>query len=155
VCRCTKDSTQLDLSACKVWTRFLEVHYERLGGDGLPSHKEITVIFFPTLFDCVPSPEVWQTQWIERQQAKLKLEAASKEEKVFPLSPNVLLFPMVCCKCLEREKTVVPQLTISIVCCELFLNQVSWFLNLMHAFAHHQGGLESLHLKPPCSVYWQ
>ncbi len=69
------------------------------------------MIFFPTLFDCVPSPEVWQTQWIERQQAKLKLEAASKEEKVFPLSPNVLLFPMVCCKCLEREKTVVPQLT--------------------------------------------
>jgi len=84
VIRCTKDSTQLDLTACKVWTRFLEVHYERLGGDGLPSHKEITVIFFPTLFDCVPSPEVWQTQWIERRQAKLKLEAASKEEKEAP-----------------------------------------------------------------------
>jgi hypothetical protein len=130
----------------------LQVHYERLGGDGLPSHKEITVIFFPTLFDCVPSPEVWQTQWIERRRAKLKLEAASKEEKVFPLSPNVLLFPMVCCECLEREKTVVAQLTISIVCCELFLNQVSWFLNLMHAFAHHQGGFELLHLKPPMFI---
>lgn len=60
----------------------MQVHYERLGEDGLPSHKEITVMFLPTLGACIPSPEIWQMQWNQRQQARLDSEAAAKQAKV-------------------------------------------------------------------------
>ncbi|XP_024390873.1 uncharacterized protein [Physcomitrium patens] len=79
--RCTRDSTQLDLSGCKSWSRIVEVHYERLGEDGLPSHKEITVMFLPTISDCVPSIEAWQAQWKARQQAKIESESSAKKIK--------------------------------------------------------------------------
>jgi hypothetical protein len=79
--RCAKESTQLDLSGCKTWSRILEVHYERQGENGLPSLKEITVMFLPSISDIIPSTEVWQARWRARQQAKLEIEAAAKKTK--------------------------------------------------------------------------
>nr|XP_024373654.1 uncharacterized protein LOC112281406 isoform X1 [Physcomitrium patens]PNR55140.1 hypothetical protein PHYPA_006034 [Physcomitrium patens] len=79
--RCTREYLQLDLSDCKKWSRIVEVHYERLGENGLPSHKEITVMFLPTI-SCISSGEVWQAQWKARQQAKLESDAAAKKTKV-------------------------------------------------------------------------
>ncbi|PKI36802.1 hypothetical protein CRG98_042751 [Punica granatum] len=60
--RYAKDVTQLDLQNCRNWNSFLEIHYERIGKDGLFSHKEVTVIFVPDLSDCLPSVESWRQQ---------------------------------------------------------------------------------------------
>lgn len=60
----------------------VQVHYERQGENGLPSLKEITVMFLPSISDIIPSTEVWQARWRARQQAKLESEAAAKKTKV-------------------------------------------------------------------------
>ncbi|CAK9252121.1 unnamed protein product, partial [Sphagnum jensenii] len=80
--RCTKESTQLDLSGCKSWIRVIEVHYNRVAEDGISSHKEITVMFLPNLSDSIPIMEVGQAQSREQQQAKLEHDIADKNEKV-------------------------------------------------------------------------
>ncbi|CAM6124426.1 unnamed protein product [Calypogeia fissa] len=79
--RCTKQSTQLDLSSCTHWLRFLEVHYERLGEDGLPSHNDVTVIFIPDLSQVLPLLEDWQLRWTQWKQLKFDREASAKGEK--------------------------------------------------------------------------
>eukprot|EP00252_Welwitschia_mirabilis_P001369 TRINITY_DN1124_c0_g1_i1.p1 TRINITY_DN1124_c0_g1~~TRINITY_DN1124_c0_g1_i1.p1 ORF type:complete len:793 (-),score=309.16 TRINITY_DN1124_c0_g1_i1:335-2713(-) len=79
--RCFKEATQLDLSICKRWYRFLEVEYERLGNDGVPTHKEVTVIFVPDLSTCLPSLETWKTQYLEHRRLKLDRECQDAERK--------------------------------------------------------------------------
>lgn len=43
---------------------FYQIHYDRIGEDGLFSHKEITVIFVPDLSECLPSLDTWRSQWL-------------------------------------------------------------------------------------------
>ncbi|KAF4394795.1 hypothetical protein F8388_015701 [Cannabis sativa] len=65
--RYAKDVAQLDLQNCQHWNRFLEIHYDRLGKDGLFSHKEVTVLFLPDLSECLPSLDAWREQWLAHQ----------------------------------------------------------------------------------------
>nr|POE59568.1 hypothetical protein CFP56_15772 [Quercus suber] len=44
--RYAKDVTQLDLQNCHHWNRFLEIHYDSLGKDGLLSHKVFSFCCF-------------------------------------------------------------------------------------------------------------
>ncbi|KAG5553754.1 hypothetical protein RHGRI_011590 [Rhododendron griersonianum] len=86
VLRYAKDVTQLDLRNCRHWNRFLEacfisgrcklivleplqIHYDRVGKDGLFSHKEVTVLYVPDLSDCLPSIETWREQWLAHKKA--------------------------------------------------------------------------------------
>ena len=48
----------------------MQVHYNRIGKDGLFSHKEITVLFVPNLSDCLPSVDVWKNNWILYKKSK-------------------------------------------------------------------------------------
>ncbi|XP_026436070.1 protein SHORT ROOT IN SALT MEDIUM 1-like isoform X2 [Papaver somniferum] len=80
----TKDITQLDLQNCQQWNRFLEIHYNRLGKDGLFSHKEITVLYIPDLSECLPSLEAWRDQLLAHKKAIAEREqrlAAQKNKK--------------------------------------------------------------------------
>ncbi|BBN17937.1 hypothetical protein MPTK1_7g18160 [Marchantia polymorpha subsp. ruderalis] len=86
--RCTKQATQLDLSQCKNWIRFLEVHYERPGEDGLPSHREVTVMFVPDLSSCLPLLGDWHQQCTLWRQSKLEREGQAKAEKDGKSSEN-------------------------------------------------------------------
>ncbi|XP_068641295.1 protein SHORT ROOT IN SALT MEDIUM 1-like [Aristolochia californica] len=88
--RCAKEAIQLDLQNCQHWNRFLEIHYDRVGRDGLFSHKEITVLFVPNLSECLPSLDSWRSQWLafkkvkdEREQEVILLrrEKNSNEQK--------------------------------------------------------------------------
>lgn len=72
--RCTKELVQVDLSNCTHWNHFLEVHYNRIGKDGLFSHKEITVLFVPNLSECIPSVELWKKTWITYRNSKVDRE---------------------------------------------------------------------------------
>ncbi|KAF4396755.1 hypothetical protein F8388_004723 [Cannabis sativa] len=65
--RYAKDVAQLDLQNCQHWNRFLEIHYDRIGKDGLFSHKEVTVLFLPDLSECLPSLDAWREQWLAHQ----------------------------------------------------------------------------------------
>ncbi|XVF03307.1 hypothetical protein REPUB_Repub04eG0249900 [Reevesia pubescens] len=83
-----KDVVSLNLQNCQHWNRFLEIHYDRVGKDGLFSHKEVTVLFLPDLSECLPSFDTWRDQWLahrkavseREQQLSLKREK-SKERK--------------------------------------------------------------------------
>jgi len=86
--RCVKELVQVDLSNCTHWNRFVEVHYNRIGKDGLFSHKEITVLFVPNLLECLPSVDIWKNNWIaykkskaEREQLTMKKEKSPGESK--------------------------------------------------------------------------
>ncbi|TVU07901.1 hypothetical protein EJB05_41277, partial [Eragrostis curvula] len=80
--RHAKESVQVDLSNCTHWNRFIEVHYNRIGKDGLFSHKEITVLFVPNLSECLPSVDVWKNNWITYRKAKAERELLTlKKEK--------------------------------------------------------------------------
>ncbi|KAF7049273.1 hypothetical protein CFC21_057840 [Triticum aestivum] len=72
--RCTKELVQIDLSNCTHWNHFLEVHYNRIGKDGLFSHKEISVLFVPNLSECIPSVELWKKTWITYRNSKVDRE---------------------------------------------------------------------------------
>uniref|UniRef100_A0A7N0UJN5 EF-hand domain-containing protein n=1 Tax=Kalanchoe fedtschenkoi TaxID=63787 RepID=A0A7N0UJN5_KALFE len=84
--RHTKDITNLDLHNCRHWNRFLEIHYDRIGKDGLFSHKEVTVLFVPDLSECLPSFDAWKTQWLEHRRAVADRERLNdlKREKEEP-----------------------------------------------------------------------
>ncbi|KAL8142335.1 hypothetical protein V2J09_015367 [Rumex salicifolius] len=83
VIRYARDVTQLDLRSCKLWNRFLEVHYDRVGKDGLFSHKEITVLFVPDLSDCLPLLDAWREQWLAHKKgvAERERQSSLKREK--------------------------------------------------------------------------
>uniref|UniRef100_A0ACD5X352 Uncharacterized protein n=1 Tax=Avena sativa TaxID=4498 RepID=A0ACD5X352_AVESA len=81
--RYTKELVQVDLSNCTNWNHFLEVHYNRIGKDGLFSHKEITVLFVPNLSECVPSVDSWKNTWIAYRKLKADRDKLTiKNEKV-------------------------------------------------------------------------
>ncbi|PQQ19523.1 cell division cycle and apoptosis regulator protein 1 [Prunus yedoensis var. nudiflora] len=69
-----KDVAKLDLQNCKHWNRFLEIHYDRIGKDGVFSHKEVTVIFVPDLSECLPSLDSWRDQWLAHKKAVAERE---------------------------------------------------------------------------------
>lgn len=81
--RCTKEVVQVDLTNCLKWNPFLEIHYDRVGKDGLCSYREITFLFLPDLESCLPSLDVWRSQWISRREAKVEREREEllKKEK--------------------------------------------------------------------------
>ncbi|XP_035540200.1 protein SHORT ROOT IN SALT MEDIUM 1-like [Juglans regia] len=72
--RHAKNITPLDLQYCCHWNRFLEIHYDRFGSDGLFSHKEVTVLFVPDLSECLPSLEAWKDQWFAHKKAVAERE---------------------------------------------------------------------------------
>ncbi|KAJ0978611.1 hypothetical protein J5N97_014085 [Dioscorea zingiberensis] len=84
--RWVKEIAGLDLHDCLHWNRFLEIHYHRVGKDGFFSHKEITVLFIPNLSNCLPSVDLWRSQWlaykrnaVEREQSSSLKQKSSKE----------------------------------------------------------------------------
>ncbi|XAR53200.1 hypothetical protein NMG60_11021653 [Bertholletia excelsa] len=81
--RHAKDVSQLDLKNCRHWNRFLEIHYDRIGKDGLFSHKEVTVLYVPDLSDCLPPLDAWRDQWFAHKKAVADREhrLALKKEK--------------------------------------------------------------------------
>ncbi|CAA2954884.1 cell division cycle and apoptosis regulator 1 [Olea europaea subsp. europaea] len=72
--RYAKDVVDLDLKKCQHWNRFLEIHYLRVGKDGLFSHKEVTVIYVPDLSECLPSLDSWKDQWLNHKMAVFERE---------------------------------------------------------------------------------
>ncbi|KAK1438095.1 hypothetical protein QVD17_03898 [Tagetes erecta] len=84
VLRYAKELTGLDLKNCRKWNPFLEIHYDRIGKDGLFSHKEITVLYIPDLSDCLPSVDAWRDQWLAHKKAVAERERlqALKREKL-------------------------------------------------------------------------
>ncbi|KAG0501713.1 hypothetical protein HPP92_001785 [Vanilla planifolia] len=81
--RCVKDIVQLDLQNCQHWNPFIEIHYNRIGHDGLSSYKEVTVLFMPDLSECLPTIDNWQSQWLAHRQeiAEREQRHTSKKEK--------------------------------------------------------------------------
>uniref|UniRef100_A0A0E0LCP7 EF-hand domain-containing protein n=1 Tax=Oryza punctata TaxID=4537 RepID=A0A0E0LCP7_ORYPU len=80
--RHVKELVQVDLSNCTQWNRFLEIHYNRVGKDGLFSHKEITVIFVPNLSECLPSVDLWKKNWAAYRKSRIEKEQLiMKKEK--------------------------------------------------------------------------
>lgn len=55
----------------------MQIHYDRVGKDGLFSHKEVTVLFVPDLSECLPSLEAWRDQWLAH-----KKDVAGREQQV-------------------------------------------------------------------------
>lgn len=83
VSRYAKALTGLDLKNCQHWNPFLEIHYDRIGSDGLFSHKEVTVLYVPDLSGCLPSIDAWRNQWLAHKKAVAERERlhALKREK--------------------------------------------------------------------------
>ncbi|KAF0901834.1 hypothetical protein E2562_006463 [Oryza meyeriana var. granulata] len=79
--RHVKELVQVDLSNCTQWNRFLEIHYNRVGKDGLFSHKEITVLFVPNLSECLPSVHLWKNNWIAYRKSRTEKEQLILKEK--------------------------------------------------------------------------
>lgn len=52
----------------------MQIHYDRLGKDGLFSHKEVNVFFVPNLSECLPSLEAWRDQWLAHKKAVIERE---------------------------------------------------------------------------------
>ncbi|KAL0326770.1 UNVERIFIED_CONTAM: protein SHORT ROOT IN SALT MEDIUM 1 [Sesamum angustifolium] len=82
--RYAKDVTNLDLKNCQHWHRFLEIHYERVGKDGLFSHKEVTVLYVPDLSECLPSLDSWRDQWLNHKKAVSDRELLYALKKEIP-----------------------------------------------------------------------
>eukprot|EP00262_Sarcandra_glabra_P006358 TRINITY_DN1857_c0_g3_i1.p1 TRINITY_DN1857_c0_g3~~TRINITY_DN1857_c0_g3_i1.p1 ORF type:complete len:802 (+),score=246.13 TRINITY_DN1857_c0_g3_i1:210-2408(+) len=80
--RCTRELVQIDLASCQQWNPFLEIHYDRVGEDGFHSYREVTVVFLPDIASCLPSPDVWRSQWFSRRKAREEriLEMTSKKK---------------------------------------------------------------------------
>ncbi|GFS39133.1 ATP/GTP-binding protein family [Actinidia rufa] len=58
------------------------IHYDRVGKDGMFSHKEVTVLYVPDLADCLPSLEAWRDQWLAHKKAitEKRCQLAVKKE---------------------------------------------------------------------------
>ncbi|CAH9102768.1 unnamed protein product [Cuscuta epithymum] len=83
ILRYAKEITNLELKDCQNWNRFLEIHYDRFGKDGMFSHKEVTVYFVPDLSDCKPSMDLWREQWVKYKKAiaeRERMEALRREK---------------------------------------------------------------------------
>ncbi|AQK82517.1 ATP/GTP-binding protein family, partial [Zea mays] len=86
--RCVKETVHVDLSSCTHWNRFVEVHYNRIGKDGLFSHKEITVLFVPNLLECLPSVDIWKNNWILYKKSKAEREQLTVKKVKSPGDPK-------------------------------------------------------------------
>ncbi|XP_062229048.1 protein SHORT ROOT IN SALT MEDIUM 1-like isoform X2 [Phragmites australis] len=86
--RYVKELVQVDLSNCIHWNRFVEVHYNRIGKDGLFSHKEITVLFVPNLSECLPSVDLWKNNWIAYRKSKAEREQLTVKKENSPGDPK-------------------------------------------------------------------
>ncbi|KAJ1259598.1 hypothetical protein BS78_10G168000 [Paspalum vaginatum] len=82
--RCVRELVQVDLSSCTHWNRFVEVHYNRIGNDGLFSHKEITVLFVPNLSECLPSVDTWKNNWMAYRKSKAEKEQLTMKKEKSP-----------------------------------------------------------------------
>lgn len=61
----------------------LQIHYNRVGKDGLFGHKEITVLFVPNLSECLPSVDLWKKNWTAYRKSRTEKEQLiMKKEKV-------------------------------------------------------------------------
>nr|XP_043606626.1 protein SHORT ROOT IN SALT MEDIUM 1-like isoform X2 [Erigeron canadensis] len=81
--RYSKEFTSLDFKNCRHWNPFLEFHYDRVGKDGLFSHKEVTVLYIPDLSDCLPSIDAWRAQWYAHKKSieeRERLHALKREK---------------------------------------------------------------------------
>ncbi|CAA6665213.1 unnamed protein product [Spirodela intermedia] len=79
--RYLKDLTQLDLGNCQHWNEFIKIHYDRIGKDGLLSHKEITVLYLPDLSNCLPSIDQWRSQWLAHKMMVAEKEQFAEKQK--------------------------------------------------------------------------
>lgn len=83
--RHTKEQTGVDLSNCKTWIRFLDIHYERAAEDGSTDHNEVTAIFVPDVSEAAPTLAAWKELLAQRAFAQKEVEkkelvdAANKE----------------------------------------------------------------------------
>ena len=59
----------------------LQIHYDRVGTDGVSIFKEITVLFVPDLSECLPSFDAWKTQWLAHKKALAGKVAKDAEKK--------------------------------------------------------------------------
>ena len=64
----------------------LQIHYDRVGNDGLFSHKEVTVLFVPDLSECLPSLDAWRDQWLAHK------KAVAERERQLSLKKEVCYF---------------------------------------------------------------
>lgn len=67
----------------------LQIHYDRIGEDGLFSHKEITVLFVPDLSECLPALDAWREQWLAYQ------KAVAERERQLSLRKEVFFLPFL------------------------------------------------------------
>jgi len=73
--RSMKAYSDIDLSRCTKWFKFMEIHYARPATPDFPAHTEITVIYIPDAWTALPSVEEFSILYHKR-----KLEAAVKKE---------------------------------------------------------------------------
>lgn len=71
----------------------LQIHYDRVGTDGVSIFKEITVLFVPDLSECLPSFDAWRTQWLAHMKVlaerdRLLSQEAKKDVTVAKGSDN-------------------------------------------------------------------
>lgn len=100
--RTVKEQTDVDLSACTQWARFLELQYSRNEQDG--AVREVSVLFVPDVWNALPSYEQFAATFRARLAAKRKEEEAKgqkdtqkkqEEDKAAkPADPNALEIDM-------------------------------------------------------------
>jgi len=81
-----KDLLELDLTPCKNWWKFLELQYAK------KTHKQITIIYLVSIWDCLPSREEFINSWSKREIAKLEKNFQKKileQNKTNPDTPPV------------------------------------------------------------------
>lgn len=76
-----------------VSTLILQIHYDRVGEDGLFSHKEVTVLFVPDLSVCLPSLDAWREQWLSHKKvvAERDLQLSLRKEVLLSLFFSTVL----------------------------------------------------------------
>lgn len=77
-CRTTREATQLDLSKAQKWVKFTQIHYDRTNSEGAFSHKEVTTIFIPDVWNVVPSLDEYVKTWRVKALAAQRAERAKK-----------------------------------------------------------------------------
>lgn len=58
----------------------LQIHYDRVGTDGVSIFKEITVLFVPDLSECLPSFDAWRTQWLAHRKVLAERDRLLSQE---------------------------------------------------------------------------
>jgi len=73
--RTMKAYSDIDLSRCTKWFKFMEIHYARIATIDFPAHTEISVIYIPDAWTALPSVEEFSILYHKR-----RLEVAAKKE---------------------------------------------------------------------------